>query len=183
MRASQRLPRLAEDVDSPEGSASRSGRKAETLRPGRAQGGVRDAWSALAAPLGAAASPPGLRVRVRPRRSASSGRGRGGTPRLLLLLPARASAEEPFRMASQIEDRAGVLGDRTGRGRRRPSRRCRTPNACSSGSPTSTRSRVSARRSGPTRPRPRATSACATCSSPWPRGTAPTPTRWTRTSR
>ena len=32
----------------------------------------------------------------------------------LLLLPAPASAEAPFRMASQIEDRAGVLGDRRG---------------------------------------------------------------------
>ncbi len=32
----------------------------------------------------------------------------------LLLLPAAAAAEAPFRMASQIEDRAGVLGDRQG---------------------------------------------------------------------
>lgn len=32
----------------------------------------------------------------------------------LLLLPSPASAEAPFRVASQIEDRAGVLGDRRG---------------------------------------------------------------------
>ena len=28
------------------------------------------------------------------------------------MLPARAAAEQPFRMATQVEDRAGVLGDR-----------------------------------------------------------------------